>query len=71
MREYLKANAAEKVSLDHLVKPGMNPGDNAYHYLLVQVDGDRIRVEITGIDWGRDFRPYRSNATELQDVNRE
>ncbi|HEY3134842.1 MAG TPA: metallophosphoesterase [Blastocatellia bacterium] len=71
LREYIKANAAEKVSLDHLVKPGMNPGDNAYHYLLVQVDGDRIRLEVTGIDWGRDFRPYRSNATELKDANRE
>src|SRR6266571_7635851 len=71
LREYIKANAAEKVSLDHLVKPGMNPGDNAYHYLLVQVNGERIRLEVIGVDWGRDFRPYRSNATELQDVNRE
>lgn len=71
LREYLRANASEKVTLDHVVKPGMNPGDNPYHYLLVQVDGDRIRLEITGVDWGRDFKPYRSNATELQDVNRE
>jgi Calcineurin-like phosphoesterase len=71
LREYLKVNAGEKVSLEHLVKPGMNPGDNAYHYVLVQVDGERIRLEITGVDWGRDFKPYRSNATELQDLNRE
>lgn len=67
LREYLKTNAAEKVSLDHVVRPGMNPGDNPYHYLLVQVNGDRISLEVIGIDWGRGFQPYRSNATELQD----
>ncbi len=71
LREYLKAYAAEKVSLDHIVRPGMNPGDNPYHFLLVQVDGDRIRLEIIGVDWGRGFQPYRSNSTELQDANRE
>jgi 3',5'-cyclic AMP phosphodiesterase CpdA len=71
LREYLKTNAAEKVTLDHMVRPGIDPGDNPYHFLLVQVDGDRIRLEITGVDWGRGFQPYRSNATELQDANRE
>jgi hypothetical protein len=70
VREYLKAYTTEKVSLDHIVRPGINPGDNPYHYLLVQVDGDRIRLEVMGVDWGRGFQPYRSNATELQDVNR-
>ena len=71
LRDYLKTYGAEKVSLDHVVRPGMNPGDNPYHYLLVQVDGDRIRLEVISVDWGRGFQPYRSNATELQDANRE
>jgi hypothetical protein len=71
LREYLKSNEAQKVSLDHVVRPGMDVGDNPYHYLLVQVDGDRIRVEVIAVDWGRGFQPYRSNATELRDGNRE
>jgi hypothetical protein len=71
LREYLKTNSAQKVSLDHIVKPGLDPGGNPYHFLLVQVDGDRIRLEITGVDWGRGFQPYRSNKAELQDANRE
>lgn len=69
LRDYVKTYAAEKVALDHVVKPGMNPGDNPYHYLLVQVDGDRVRVEIIGVDWGRGFQPYRSNSTELHNPN--
>ncbi|MFY9557717.1 MAG: metallophosphoesterase [Blastocatellia bacterium] len=71
LREYVKTYAAEKVSLDHIVRPGMNPGDNPYHYLVVQVDGDRIRLEIIGVDWGRGFQPYRSNRAELQDAIRQ
>jgi hypothetical protein len=67
VREYVKTNASENVSLEHIVRPGMDPGDNPYHYLLVQVDGDRIRVEVFGIDWGRGFQPYRSSAADLSD----
>ena len=66
MAEYLKTNEADKVSLDHVVRPGMEPGDNPYHYLIVEVDGDRLRIEVVGVDWGREFKPYRSNTTELQ-----
>jgi len=71
LREYLKTNAPEKVSLEHVVRPGVEPGENPYHYLLVQVDGDSIRIEIIGVDWGRGFQPYRSNATELKDASRK
>ena len=66
-REYIKAYAAEKVTLDRLAKPGYEPGMNAYHYVLVQVDGDRIKLEVIGVDWGRDFQPYRSNKADLSD----
>jgi hypothetical protein len=66
VREYLKTNEGDKVSLEHLVRPGMDLGDNPYHYLLVTVDGDRLSVEIVGVDWGRGFQPYRSNRTDLQ-----
>lgn len=70
LREYLKTYIAEKVSLEHLVRPGINPGDNPYHYVLVHVDGDRIQLEVIGVDWGRSFQPYRSNTTDLRDGNR-
>jgi len=64
---YVKANAASKVYLEHLVKPGPAPEDNPYHFLVVQVDGERISMEVVGIDWGAGFRPYQSNAVELRD----
>jgi 3',5'-cyclic AMP phosphodiesterase CpdA len=62
---YIKANASAKVQVEHLVKPGMRPGDNPYHFVIVRVDGRQMDLEITGIDWGKDFRPYQSNRSEL------
>ena len=66
-RPYIKANEGEKVALEHLVRPSMERGANPYHYLVVQVDGERIRLEVIGVDWGSNFQPYRSNRADLQD----
>ena len=65
LTDYQKAGESEKVAVEHLVKPGLKPSDNPYHYLLVQVDGSRLRVEVIGVDWGTDFRPYTSNRADL------
>jgi hypothetical protein len=58
-------NLANHASMEHVVKPGMEPGDNPYHFVIVRVDGNRLAMEVVGVDWGRTFRPYRSNAIEL------
>ena len=65
--DYLAANQASKVTLEHLVKPGNQDSLTPYHYLLARVDGDKITLEVVGVDWGRGFAPYRSNSVELQD----
>lgn len=67
LREYIKSNEKDKVSIEHLARPGPNPGDNPYHYLVVRIDGETIRLEVIGVDWGRDFRPYRSRRADLKD----
>ena len=67
LRDYMKANEAEKISIEHLVRPGPSRGDNPYHYLVVKVDGELISLEVIGVDWGSDFQPYRSNRSTLRD----
>jgi len=67
---YLKSNDAAKVQVEHLVKPGVTPGENPYHYVVVRVDGERIDLDVIGVDWGVSFQPYRSNRVELRDVSR-
>ena len=65
---YMAAAAADSVRVTHLVRPGMNPGDNPYHYIVVHVDGARVWLEVVGVDWGRGFQPYRSARTVLSDT---
>jgi len=64
---YLAANSADKVSLEHLARPSSDPGANPFHYVVVHVDGERISLEVIGVDWGKGFAPYRTNAAALTD----
>jgi hypothetical protein len=67
LRDYLKANESSKVTLEHLVKPGIDPGSNPYHYVIVRVDGEKLDIEVVSVDWGAGFAPYRSNKAVLRD----
>jgi 3',5'-cyclic AMP phosphodiesterase CpdA len=67
LRPYRTASGADSAAVQHLVRPGMQPGDNAYHYVVVHVDGARMWIEVIGVDWGRGYAPYRSNRATLSD----
>ena len=70
LRPYLAAGAADSVRVEHLVKPGMDRGENPYHFLVVHVDGARVWHEVVSVDWGTGFAPYRSNRATLGDTVR-
>jgi hypothetical protein len=61
LTDYIGTNKVQKISVDHLVRPGPKPGDNPYHYLIVRVDGSHLTFEVIGVDWGSEFKPYQSN----------
>jgi len=44
LRTYVAA-ANARVRVDHLVKPGTAPEENPHHFVVVQVDGDRLSLE--------------------------
>lgn len=62
---YRRAAAGDSVRVTHLVRPGPEPGDNPYHYVVVHVNGPEVWLEVIGVDWGRNFQPYRSARTTL------
>ena len=49
LRAYTTAAAAAGVRVEHLVKPGSTPEDNPHHFVVVQVDGDRLSLEVVGV----------------------
>jgi hypothetical protein len=67
LRPYIAASGADSARVQHLVRPGPEPGDNPYHFVVVHVDGDRISLEVQSVDWGTGYAPYRSNRAALRD----
>jgi len=68
LRAYLAASGADSARVEHLVKPGPEPGNNPYHFVIVNVDGMRMSLDVQSVDWGTGFAPYRSNRAVLRDT---
>lgn len=68
LRAYVAASGADSSRVQHLVRPGPNPGDNPYHFLVVHVDGARVWFDVVGVDWGSSYAPYRTNRATLGDA---
>ena len=44
----------------------MDPGANPFHYVIVHVDGAKIRLEVIAPAWGAGFfNPYRTNKVDI------
>jgi len=63
--QYLAGGAGEHVQLEHLAKPGAQAADNPHHYLIIQVDGDKLSLEVVSV--GGPLAPY--NGTAHIDLN--
>jgi hypothetical protein len=62
LRAYVAAGAADAVKVEHMIRPGATIDENPHHFVVVQVDGDRLSVEVVGIGPTR-YRPYAGGAS--------
>ena len=58
---YTAVNVAQGVRVDHLTKPGSTPDANPHHFVVVQVDGDRLSLEVIGTG-STPYTPYNGSA---------
>jgi hypothetical protein len=58
---YVAANAAQKVRVDHLMHPGPTPADNPHHFLVIQVDGDKLTLQVVALG-GQPYAPYAGKS---------
>jgi hypothetical protein len=70
LRDYLAAGAPASVTLEHLVRPAVDPDGNPFHFVVVHVDGTRIDVEVVAADGDNGFLPYQTRVTTLADPAR-
>lgn len=67
LKDYLAAGAAQNVRLEHLARPGAAVDANPHHFLVIQVDGEKLAVEVVA-SRGRRYTPYNGQARiELSD----
>ena len=64
---YLAAGAAQNVRVEHLVTPGRTIPENPNHFVVIQVDGERLSVEAIAMG-NAPFTPYNGQSRfELAD----
>jgi calcineurin-like phosphoesterase family protein len=61
LQAYLAAGSASALRVEHLMKPGPTITDNPHHFVVVQVDGDRLSLEVVGIA-GTTLAPYAGQS---------
>ena len=64
LEPYIKENAAQRVRIEHLIKPGPAIADNPHHLVIVRVDGDRIALEVVSAD-PAPYVPYGKRQVTL------
>ena len=61
LTEYQAAAAAQHVRVEHLVKPKPVAADNPHHFVVVQVDGDKLSLEVVGLG-PSEFAPFAGKS---------
>jgi hypothetical protein len=57
---YLRSTASERVAVEHIAKPGLTLADSPHHFVVIQVDGDRLSLEV--VSSGAVFAPYNGRS---------
>lgn len=63
---YLKENEAQKVRVEHLVKPGPTVAANPNHFVVVRVDRDRLSLEVVPAAGVGVYEPYGRQRIDLR-----
>lgn len=61
LTDYLAAGAAQNVRVEHVVTPSPIAAENPHHFVIFQVDGEQLSLEVVGIG-AVPYRPYDGSA---------
>jgi len=64
LRAYASAAPAANVRMEHLMKPGPTGAEEPHHFVLVQVDGDRLSLEVIGTG-ETPYTPYPGGVAKV------
>jgi hypothetical protein len=61
LEAYLAVGASQGVRVEHLAKPGVTAVDNPHHFVVVQVDGNSLWLEVAATG-GVNMAPYNGRS---------
>jgi hypothetical protein len=61
LEAYLKGGEPQQVTVEHLARPGPKIADNPNHFVIVDVDGDKLSIEIVPVSGP--LAPYNGKTT--------
>jgi hypothetical protein len=64
LRAYLAGGVAANLRVEHAMKPGSTAAENPNHFVLIQVDGDRLSLEVIGAG-DTPYTPYPGGVSKL------
>jgi hypothetical protein len=65
---YSATAAPQKVRIEHLLTPSRRTEGNPLHFMVIRVDGDKLSLEVVGVDAGPTiYMPYRRPRVELDE----
>ena len=64
LRAYQAAGGTANVRVEHLMKPGPTIADNPHHFVVIQVDGDKLSLEVIAAG-GAPYTPYPGGISKL------
>jgi hypothetical protein len=64
LRPYIAASPAENIRVEHLMKPGASAAENPHHFVLIQVDGDRLSLQVIGTG-ETEYLPYPGGLSKV------
>jgi hypothetical protein len=67
LRAYVEAAVGAAVRVEHVMRPGATPEENPHHFVVVQVDGDRLSLEVIGTG-PKEYLPYRGGTSARIDL---
>ena len=64
LRAYAAAGGAANIRVEHLMKPGATAAENPHHFVVIQVDGDRLSLEVIGTG-PTPYTPYSGGRARI------
>ena len=64
LRAYIAASPAENIRIEHLMRPGDTAALNPHHFVVFQVDGNRLSLEVISTG-DTPYTPYSGGRSKI------